>query len=73
MREPDEDCVESDLRVVDCVLADLRVVDCVLASRLTVVVRPSESVVLIVVRVVPDLFTRVFTVVLGSRFCVVTD
>lgn len=34
-------------------------------SRLTVVVRPVSSVVFIVVRVVPLLFTRVLTEVLG--------
>ena len=37
-------------------------------SRLTVVVRPEASVVLTVVRVVPDLLTRLSTVVEG--FCV---
>ena len=36
-------------------------------SRFMVVVRPSVSVVRMVVRVVPLLFTRVLTVVLGSR------
>ena len=40
-------------------------------SRLTVVVRPVVSVVLMVVWVVPLLRTRVSTVVEGSRFCVV--
>ena len=36
-------------------------------SRFMVVVRPSVSVVRMVVRVVPLLFTPVLTVVLGSR------
>ena len=40
-------------------------------SRLTVVVRPEASVVLTVVRVVPDLLTRLSTVVEG--FCVVVE
>ena len=40
-------------------------------SRLTVVVRPVVSVVLMVVRVAPLFFTRVSTEVEGSRFCVV--
>ena len=41
-----------------------------LLSRFTVEVRPDASVVLTVVRVVPLLFTRLSTVVLGTRLVV---
>ena len=59
--------LDSDLVEVSCV--DLVEVPEVLVevSRLTDVVRPVLSIVLIVVRVAPLLFTRVSTVVLGVR------
>ena len=79
LEELDEDLVEpevlleldSDLVEVPCV--DLVEVPELLVevSRFTEVVRPVLSVVLIVVRVAPLLFTRVSTVVLGVRIEVV--
>lgn len=54
--EPEEVLVEEELVAVRVLLVD---------SRFTVVVRPFSSVLLMVVRVVPDLFTRLSTVVDG--------
>ena len=72
-REPDEresDERVSDEREVPLVREEVELLAGV-DSRLTVVVRPVVSVVLMVVWVVPLLRTRVSTVVEGSRFCVV--
>jgi hypothetical protein len=61
-----------DVRVLDDDAAEVRVEGDELRvaeddSRLTVVVRPEASVLLMVVRMVPDLLTRLSTVVDGTR------
>lgn len=62
--EPEEVRWLEDERVdVELAGADVRVL--FIDSRLTVVVRPDASVDLMVVRVVPDLLTRLSTVVEG--------
>lgn len=66
----------ADVRVDDEDVAEVRVEGDELRvaeddSRLTVVVRPEASVLLIVVRMVPDLLTRLSTVVDGTRVAVV--
>jgi len=62
----------AELRVLDDDAAEVRVEGDELRvaeddSRLTVVVRPEASVLLMVVRMVPDLLTRLSTVVDGTR------
>ena len=62
----------ADVRVDDDDAAEVRVEGDELRvaeddSRLTVVVRPEASVLLMVVRIVPDLLTRLSTVVDGTR------
>lgn len=66
LEELDEDLVEPEVLLeLDSDLVDPP--SLVEVSRFTEVVRPVLSVVLIVVRVAPLLFTRVSTVVLGVR------
>ena len=66
----------AEVRVLDDDAADVRVEGDELRvaeddSRLTVVVRPEASVLLMVVRMMPDLLTRLSTVVDGTRVAVV--